>query len=114
MVIAGAIAPADEIPSALAGLNDKAVHAAQYFLLFFFTVNAFAQAKTAWIQRRFRLHAWMYCLMVGVVTELLQAVTPDRTPDLRDWAADMFGSSVALGLFWLVYYHWRQSDQGGV
>jgi len=111
MVIQGSIVSKEEIPTSLADLNDKVVHGTQYFLLFLFSVNAFLQARSRWIYRHFRIVAWVYCLFIGVLTEILQSFTPDRSADIWDWVADGVGCTLALGLFMMVYHQWQASQR---
>ena len=58
-VIKTAILPASQIPVFFAGLNDKCLHATQYFFLFFFSLNAFGKTKIAWLHNQARLDAFI-------------------------------------------------------
>ena len=88
----GAVLSAEEVPRFFAGLNDKFVHAVEYFLLFLFAFNAF----------RSFLPAVIYCTVIGALTEMAQLWVPSRSCDFKDWLADVCGALAAAFLFTLI------------
>ncbi len=108
LVIQGAILPPDKIPFFLIQLNDKAVHAAEYFLLFFFALNAFRRAPRS--AGSAVLWALLHCAAMTVITELLQIWVPGRSFELLDGAADLAGAAAA----WLSYSAWARKRGSSV
>ena len=50
-----------------------------------------------------RAHHWLLLFVAAhaALTEYLQAFVPNRTPNPRDWLANMAGAVLGLGLVWL-------------
>jgi len=94
------------MPRFLAVMNDKFLHLIQYFLLFFFAVNAFRRVRFFWSGAHAPVYAFAYCLLVGVATECLQYYAPGRRPDFADWIADTAGAGGALALYSLTLGFW--------
>ncbi len=103
LVLKGAVAQPHEIPSIFFILNDKIVHAVEYFFLFWFAAHAFGKAKTLALRAHAGRGAMIYGLALGALTELLQRVVPERSCDFWDWVADAGG----LGLAFAVSYAWQ-------
>lgn len=80
-------------------MNDKLIHGAEYFILFFVSINAFRFSRFFLLREKTIRYGFYYCLFLGVVTELVQTLTPDRACDLRDWLADAAGAALALGIW---------------
>ncbi len=99
IVIEGSVLPPRRIPSLLLHLNDKAVHAGMYFILFLISLFAFARKP----QSRPALAAFLYCALMGVLTECLQLNVPGRSADLLDWLADAGGAAAAWLLLWPLF-----------
>lgn len=97
-VLYASLIRASSIPKAVLEVNDKLLHAGAYFVLFLFSVNAFLQTGS-----RIRVNAWIYafvyCLLMGVATEMLQAYSAGRTPDAADLLADGLGIVLATGVY---------------
>lgn len=78
------------------GHADKLVHWG------LFAITAYAGAR-AWLAPRQVMRVVWGLLVVGVLTEVLQAYVPGRGPSLADWAADALGVAagvlVAVGLW---------------
>jgi VanZ family protein len=91
------VAPEDSFPL-LSLINDKVFHALEYLILFLVTVHAVKSSKSV-LQPRAALAALLYCFVIGGLTEGLQFLTPDRSPDLKDWAADLLGAGLGFLLF---------------
>lgn len=85
----GSLAPQRDVAFA-SGLWDKAQHALGYALLALLLV-ASQRAPRPW-------RAGAVVLAIGAVIEALQALTPDRTADPLDLAADAAGIAVACGI----------------
>ena len=98
VVFQGAVLPPEKIPAIFLRINDKLIHGTEYFFLFLFAANAFLQARALWLARSPLGFAFIYCLMIGAATEIVQIFIPGRTADLLDWAADGLGAAVALGI----------------
>ncbi|MGP1630660.1 MAG: VanZ family protein [Giesbergeria sp.] len=69
--------------------SDKLVHASLFALLGWL-------AACSWRLPRHRWYALVGLLLLGVVTEWLQAYIPGRSASLGDWVADSLGLCVGL------------------
>jgi VanZ family protein len=98
-VVRGSLLRPEEIPEFLERIHDKVLHAGEYFLLFFFAVNAFRVTKMDWLRLKAGVHALVYCLWVGGLTEWLQFYVPGRSTDFNDWLVDAAGAGLGLLLF---------------
>jgi VanZ family protein len=67
---------------------DKAIHG-----LYFGTMAFLLWVATG---KRWTLAVWLVVLAVGAADETLQAFTPGRDSDVRDWIADGLGAALAL------------------
>ncbi len=97
-IVLGAVTPASKIPEIIARLNDKWLHAGEFFFLFWLAVYAPA-GKTD--KYRFGF-AFAYCTAMAVLTETLQRFVPSRSASAADFFADAAGftlSAVLLGIF---------------
>ena len=78
------------------GHADKLVHWG------LFAVTAYAGAR-AWLAPRQVMRVVWGLLVVGVLTEVLQAYVPGRGPSLADWVADALGVAAGVlvaGVMW--------------
>jgi VanZ family protein len=81
-----------------AHMYDKSLHLLAYMILTFLLWSAVKSAQRVQWRR-----AAVWCLLVavavyGVCDELLQHFVADRSTDPRDFAADVIGAGVALGM----------------
>jgi VanZ family protein len=94
--------PGSAIPEVPVPQTDKLVHAVLYGVLGFLCARALA-ATTAIRGRRLVLFAALLATLYGVTDELHQLLTPRRSCDARDAAADavggLIGASLAVTLF---------------
>jgi VanZ family protein len=108
LVFKGAVASPEDIPEILIDLNDKLVHAIEYFLLFFFSLNAFLRTDHSLFEKRSGSFALIYTALIGVITEWIQIYTPGRSSDLVDWIVDVLGALMGWGLYQtLKRYYYR-------
>jgi VanZ family protein len=96
LVLKGAIMSAYDFPGFLGRLNDKLVHGAEYLLLIFISWAAFRAARTPPLQNRPLAFAFGYCLIMGVLTECLQAGSETRSPSVADFLADAAGTAMGF------------------
>ena len=94
-IIQGAVMP-EGMVRFFERFNDKMVHGVEYFLLFWFAWAAFRHARASFLNSRAMPNAFYYCLLMGILTEGLQFLTPSRSPDFKDVAADAMGAGNAL------------------
>ena len=69
-------------------------------------------AMGAWRSRSQRLRLAWSLLGLAVVTEVLQAWVPGRSPSLADAVADTLGLAVGAGLGWWVFSNRVLSERG--
>lgn len=97
-IILGAVTPASKIPEIIARLNDKWLHAGEFFFLFWLAAYA-PSGKSG----KYRLcFAFVYCMAMALLTEYLQRFVPSRSPSMADFFADAAGfmlSAVFLSVF---------------
>jgi VanZ family protein len=100
VVIGATLMPAKAVEVVLGGLNDKIEHAIAYAGLM------------AWFGGMFRrgaqLRVGAALVILGGVLELLQGLTPTRTPDITDLAADAVGVLLGLASSTTVLHAWCQ------
>lgn len=86
--------------------GDKLVHAAAYGGL------AFCLFVVLAMFRRIRISSyaivWGVVALYGVVDEVLQGYVPYRTPDVKDWIADMIGATASLVGAYLLHGWWSR------
>lgn len=78
-------------------------HQAGHFVLF--ASLCFLVYCSAWLEKQhpiYYLKVGLDILLFAAVSESLQYLTLDRTPGLYDWLTDVYGMSLALGIFLLV------------
>jgi VanZ family protein len=100
VVITASLLPSSVIEPVFGGLSDKIEHAAAY------------GALMVWFGGLCRrgLHPGIGVALVvlGGVVELLQGLTPTRTPDVHDLVADAAGVALGLALSVTVLHGWCQ------
>lgn len=99
-VLVASLMPAKAVEVVFGGLNDKIEHAVAYAGLMVWFGGMFRRAAQPWIAAAF--------VGLGGVIELLQGLTPTRTPDLFDLAADSVGVLIGLVLALTVLTRWCQ------
>ena len=54
--------------------------------------------------------AYGYCVFMGVLTEVAQQLTKARTPEYRDFLANLAGAALAFGIYGLTHLrHYRRT-----
>lgn len=97
LIVQGALLPPDRIPRIFSLVNDKFVHGAEYFLLFFAARPAFESLRSGRaLVSDLSLTAFFYCAFWGGLTEILQRNVPGRSPDWHDWYANLAGAGLAF------------------
>jgi len=95
--------PEEYVPSALAELGDKVLHAVEYGLLGALCYRAFRHGVTAWAAR----YAWRLAIIAaavyGVTDEVHQAFVPLRDADVLDLLMDAIGAAIGATVWrWTV------------
>lgn len=112
-VLITALLPPSRIPSALGRVNDKFLHAGEYAVLAFLSSRVFSQSRFLSLRNAALAGAWIYCLAMGVVTEIGQYFVPGRFPEFLDWFADGVGSGLCLVAIQIVSRcHSQARDKG--
>jgi VanZ family protein len=75
------------------GLSDKGAHFSVYAALGASLIRALAGGRSAAMTPRRILLAIAFATLYGVSDEVHQSFVPDRTPDVRDLAADALGAT---------------------
>lgn len=79
--------------------HDKIFHGLQYALLLALAIPAF---RFAGFLRPAAGSAFLYTLVIGFLTELLQAYVPSRETSMGDWLADFGGAAFTLAIYFLL------------
>ncbi len=92
------------LPSGMSQVSDKSMHFTAFFilatLLCYCTNSQRVWGRAGWII--------LTCLGYAVIDEMTQAFVRGRTPDVRDFAADAFGSILAVALYFSVRALWQK------
>jgi VanZ family protein len=84
-------------------LGDKVQHCIAFGLLAWLWCRALRRQRTGWPLRWVMLGGFCVSVGLGGALELWQSLLSYRSCDVRDWAADAVGASVAVGAFALVH-----------
>lgn len=98
IIILGSSVPGKKIPSIFKLTPDKLIHCVEYFVLGFLL--------SRWLEFELKL-SWKktagIVLLVGatcgIIDELYQNLTPNRTPDFYDWCLDFTGLALSVLAF---------------
>jgi len=95
--------PEEYLPSVLAELGDKVLHAVEYGLLGALCYRAFRHGANAWAAR----YAWQLAIIAaavyGVTDEVHQAFVPLRDADVLDFLMDGIGAAIGATVWrWTV------------
>ena len=97
LLFKGALMAPGEIPGFISRINDKFLHAVEYFFLFLFSVHAFSRSQTLRIREHCQGAAMAYALILGIMTEAAQFFfTAGRTAEIGDFFLDGVGAFAAL------------------
>ena len=99
-VVIASLVPARTVEMLLGNLSDKLEHGAAYAALMIWFGGMFRRSRQAWVG--------IALVVLGGVIELLQGLTPTRTPDVLDLAADSIGVLIALALSLTLLHGWCQ------
>ncbi len=99
-VVIASLVPARTVEFLVGDLNDKLEHSVAYAALMVWFGGMFRKSLQVWIG--------MVLVVLGGVIELLQGLTPTRTPDVLDLAADSIGVLIALALSLTLLHGWCQ------
>jgi VanZ family protein len=100
VVIGASLMPAKAVEVLFGSLNDKIEHIVAYAGLMAWFGGMFRRTSLLWIALSF--------VVLGGVLELLQGLTPTRTPDIVDLEADSIGVAIGLVLALTVLTRWCQ------
>ena len=92
LIVQGAVLSPKDIPTVFSGINDVAVHVAEYFVLFLLSSWTFYNSGTGRLHKHYRGFAFCYGLFLGAVTELLQYAAPERSPLWSDYFSNIGGT----------------------
>ena len=98
-VFQGAVLAPEDIPQVFIWLNDKLIHGIEYFFLYILSVNALQRSRSGWFHSRAFYLSFLWCFLIGLLTEWAQFYVPGRSMDLEDWFADFAGA--LAGFFYL-------------
>jgi len=99
-VAGGSLVPSKMVEIVFGNLSDKLEHAGSYAALMAWFGGMFRRSSQLWIGAAL--------VLLGGGLELLQALTPTRTPDLVDLGADTLGILVGLVLSTTLLNGWCQ------
>ncbi len=99
-VVGASLMPAKAVEVLFGTINDKIEHAAAYAGLMAWFGGMFRRGSQLWVG--------MALVVLGGGLELLQGLTPTRTPDVLDLAADTVGVLIGLALSVTVLSRWCQ------
>ena len=100
VVIGASLMPARAVQVVFGTLNDKIEHAVAYAGLMAWFGGMFQRARQLWIG--------LALVALGGILELLQGLTPSRTPDVTDLLADSVGVLIGLALSLTALNAWCQ------
>jgi len=100
VVLGASLMPAPAVQLVFGALNDKLEHAAAYAGLMAWFGGMFRRASQLWIG--------VALVALGGVIEVLQGLTPTRTPDVLDLLADTVGVLIGLALSLTILARWCQ------
>jgi len=100
IVLGASLMPAKAVEILFGTLNDKLEHIAAYAGLMAWFGGMFRRTSQLWIA--------IALVVLGGVIELLQGLTPTRTPDVLDLTADTIGVLIGLALSMTVLNRWCQ------
>ncbi len=101
LIVAGAsLMPARAVEILFGTLNDKLEHIAAYTGLMLWFGGMFRRTLQPWVA--------LALVVLGGGLELLQGLTPTRTPDVLDLEADTIGVLIGLALSMTVLTRWCQ------
>jgi|GEM_PF-291356 len=106
LIILGSSIPGKDIPHIFKLTPDKVIHGCEYLVFGFFI--------RLWLSTQFDFKNKTYLTLAvillgsfcGMVDELYQHLTPNRTPDFYDWCTDF----VAITLSNLIFNFWENSS----
>ena len=82
--------------------GDKVLHVGAYFLLCLLSIRALNNGFDARLRFTPIASALVFSISFGLIEELQQAMIPGREASLWDFGADVFGSLLAGGFWYLV------------
>jgi VanZ family protein len=100
IVVGASLMPAKAVEILFGTLNDKVEHIVAYAGLMAWFGGMFRRTSQLWVG--------IGLVALGGVLELLQGLTPTRTPDLLDLEADTVGILIGLALSLTVLTRWCQ------
>lgn len=98
VVVGASLMPAKAVVIVFGAVNDKLEHAAAYAGLMAWFGGMFLRTS--------QLRVGVALVALGGALELLQGLTPTRTPELLDLAADTIGVLIGLALSMTVLTRW--------
>ena len=111
VIVRGAVMPPQEIPKVLLQINDKLIHATEFFVMMIVAYQTFSRAHLEKIYRHRFADAILYSLFLGALTECLQFFAPGRSPDIFDFLADSAGALIAAGIVFLSRRVLKESER---
>ena len=100
IVVGASLMPAKAVEILFGTLNDKGEHIVAYVGLMVWFGGMFRRTLQPWVA--------IALVVLGGVLELLQGLTPTRTPDVLDLEADTIGVLIGLALSMTVLTRWCQ------
>src|SRR5262245_60259939 len=100
VVVGASLMPAKAVEVVFGSLNDKLEHVVAYLGLMAWFGGMFRRMRQLWVG--------IGLFALGGVLELLQGLTPTRTPDITDLMADSIGVLIGLALSMTLLKGWCQ------
>src|SRR5438132_2793607 len=96
IIILGSSVPGEKIPEFFQLTPDKLIHCLEYFVLGLF-VGRWMSAEFHHAGKKILVISILAtCGLCGMIDELYQHLTPNRTPDFYDWCLDFTGAILSL------------------
>jgi VanZ family protein len=99
LIILGSSVPGKKIPEIFTLTPDKLIHCVEYFALGFLLSRWFVAEWSSVAITRIGLAIIIAGSLCGIMDELYQNLTPNRTPDFYDWCLDFTGVAVSFPVF---------------
>jgi VanZ family protein len=106
--------PEEQLPSFLAELSDKLLHAVEYAGLSALWYRAFRWGAAGFSARQAMLFAVVAASLYGLSDEVHQLFVPFRESSWQDWAADTAGAGLGAFMMHRVYQALEQLSASAV
>jgi VanZ family protein len=102
LIILGSSVPGKKIPEIFTLTPDKLIHCVEYFILGFLLSRWFLAEWNTRTVTQIALTVILIGSLCGMIDELYQNLTPNRTPDFYDWCLDFTGVVISFPFFFFL------------